>query len=264
MIAVPKIPDDRQLYLDYEYLQFKRPDLYRATMQDYDSMVELYSAARSEDDPLYADEYPSPEQIRSDIENGYLWYGVDEGEIVLACAITPEPVFPYEWTLAMRMPELPRLPGENWFRPGERYLSVLRFAVRYRHRRRGLIHEMLVMAFNLAYECGIYELRTRMNVERRRTGQFITFAGFKVVGAGESPEGRKYFGFYRRDVSKYAQQTESKRYRPEEDDHDLDAYHEYDFLSHALERERLEWLQQKYDSAPSDDTEDGEDLMEDI
>lgn len=255
---MPIIPADRQIVIDTEYLKLKRPDFVRACRRDLDDMIKLYAEARDADAPVYAREYPSPERIAEDIEEGLLWFAREDGEIVGACALTAEPVFRRSWTLFGRYETFNRFPGENWFRPGERYMSVLRHAVRLSQRRRGLTGELTALAVELAYSCGIYEIRTRLPCDRINTGKVLARLGFKIVGGCYTEDGRAYFGYFHRKGPAWVFPPEQRSYRPLEEEYDGDAYQEYDYGAD------YEDLMRRLDEHRAEKEKSREELMEEI
>ena len=195
---MPKIPQERQIVIDTEYLKLKRPDFVRAARCDLDAMISLYRSSRAAAKPEIMDGYPSFDRIEQDIEDGYLWYAREDGEIIGACAVTPEPVFEPGWEIEELIEEVGRFPGEDWFKPGEKYISVLRQAAKPGvGPREQVIGEMTALAERLARDCGIREIRTSNHCDDIPVGRVFTSRLYKLVGACRDNYGVRRYGFYK-------------------------------------------------------------------
>ena len=195
---MPKIPAERQIVIDTEYLKLKRPDFVRAQKCDLDAMISLYRDSRAADKPELMNGYPSFEQIEQDIEDGYLWYAREDGEIIGACAITPEPVFKPGWETVEIIEEVGGFPREDWFKTGERYISVLRQAAKPGvGPREQVIGEVTALAERLARDCGIYEIRTSNHCDNMPVSNVLISRLFKMVGACMDNDGVRRYGFYK-------------------------------------------------------------------
>ena len=261
---MPVIPTSRQIMIDTDYIRLKRPDFIRADICDLDDMIALYRESRRTERPEFAAAYPSYDEIERDVTDGNLWYAREDGEIIGACAVTPEPVFPLEkWEITERYHKYGRLPEENWFRPGERYISVLRQAAKPGARRRHRTCEVTILAAILAEKCGIHEVRTRNLCDNIAVSRELSTYGYKIVGKFEDTEGVPWYGFFRRtDRRDLAPEDASYAIRPLSEERHGDGLRKYDYIrdvEELAEKTRLHPLENNKRRPLTD-----EDLMEEL
>lgn len=171
----------------------------RADSAMYGELCSMYIDARMADDPFLLDDYPDEEEIQRRLDSGEMYALWMDGEQkpVGAYVLTHDPLFsPGEEVLFRAKKCRILLPGENWFYPGKKYLTLKYPMVRPPLDPYYDVGALLEHAARTAVESGIMELRAKVNLQYRGMGIIYLKGGFRSACVVRRESNEAYVGFW--------------------------------------------------------------------
>lgn len=164
--------------------------LRQATMADYDHIMAILKDGANQlaerGVNQWQGDYPSPDQIKEDIENGWAYLAVSQdGETVGAIAIVPAPDHSYD-----------DLKGE-WLKKTDKYIVIHRVAIHSNHAGHGYATKLLTEVINQVKDNHpeIDSIRIDTHEDNTAMQHLIDKMGFTKVG--------ELHGVYRPDEISY-------------------------------------------------------------
>ena len=175
----------------------KNMQLRQATMADFDQIMTILKDGANQlaerGVEQWQGDYPSPDQIKEDIENGWAYFAVSQdGETVGAIAIVPSPDHSYD-----------KLDGK-WLLDTENYLVIHRVAIHSNHAGKGYATKLLTEVINYIKEhrSDIDSIRIDTHEDNKAMQHLIDKMGFTRVGT--------LHGVYRPDETSYVYELKTK------------------------------------------------------
>ena len=156
---------------------WRKMKLRQATMADFDRIMSILKdganqlAERGVDQ--WQGDYPSPDQIKEDIENGFAYLAVSEdGETVGAISVVEAPDHSYD-----------QLDGE-WLIETDKYVVIHRVAIHSQHAGHGYATKLLeaVIKYIRDHRQDIDSIRIDTHEDNKAMQHLIDKMGFKRVG----------------------------------------------------------------------------------
>lgn len=164
--------------------------LKQATMSDYDQIMAILKDGANQlaesGVNQWQGDYPSPDQIKEDIENGWAYLAVSQDEeTVGALAIVPAPDHAYD-----------ELHGE-WLKDTDKYIVIHRVAIHSNHAGHGYATKLFNEVINQVRDSHpeIDSIRVDTHEDNKVMQHLINKMGFKKVG--------ELHGVYRPDEISY-------------------------------------------------------------